>query len=80
MHVLSHELFGEMHGPKPQEEYPKDRIVPDTVTITVLKQGTKTTITRNTDDSLLQILKKIKLLHHPTAEVVNVAGVIPVSS
>lgn len=58
---IRHELFGEMHGPKSQAEYPKDRTVPDTVTITVIKQGSKTTITGSTDDSLLQILEKNKI-------------------
>lgn len=55
---IRHELFGEMHDPKSQEEYPKNIDVPETVTITVIREGISETITGSTDDSLLQILEK----------------------
>lgn len=55
---VRHELFGEMHNPKEQEEYPKDRNVPETVQITVIKEGETKTVTGSTDDSVLQILEK----------------------
>lgn len=55
---IRHELFGEMHNPKEQEEYPKDITVPDTVQITVIQEGEEKTVTGSTDDSLLQILEK----------------------
>lgn len=55
---IRHELFGEMHNPKEQEEYPKDRTVPETVKITVIQEGEEKTVTGSTDDSLLQILEK----------------------
>lgn len=55
---IRHELFGEMHNPKEQEEYPKDRNVPKDVQITVIKEGVGKTVTGSTDDSLLQILEK----------------------
>lgn len=55
---IRHELFGEMHNPEEQEEYPKDRTVPETVKITVIQEGEEKTVTGSTDDSLLQILEK----------------------
>ncbi len=55
---IRHELFGEMHNPKEQEEYPKDRTVPEQVQISVIKEGVAKTINGSTDDSLLQILEK----------------------
>ena len=55
---IRHELFGEMHDSKSQEEYPKNIDVPETVTITVIREGISETITGSTDDSLLQILEK----------------------
>lgn len=55
---IRHELFGEMHNPKEQEEYPKERNVPENVQITVIKKGVEKTVTGSTEDSVLQILEK----------------------
>lgn len=55
---IRHELFGEMHNPKAQKEYPKDIPVPENVRITVIKEGTSQVIEGSTDDSVLQILEK----------------------
>lgn len=55
---IRHELMGELHGPKAMEEYPKDREVPETVSVTVINQGVSQTFTGSTDDSVLVILEK----------------------
>lgn len=55
---IRHELFGEMHNPKAQKEYPQDISVPENVKITVIREGTSQVIEGSTDDSVLQILEK----------------------
>ena len=52
------ELMGELHGPKSMDEYPKDKAVPETISVTVVNQGISKTFTGSTDDSVLQILEK----------------------
>lgn len=55
---IRHELMGELHGPKEMDEYPKDREVPETVSITVVHEGISKTVTGSTNDSVLQNLEK----------------------
>lgn len=55
---IRNELFGELHGPKAMDEYPKNKTVPDTITIKVIQNGEETTITGSSDDSVLVILEK----------------------
>ncbi len=53
---IRHEMFGEFHNPKSQEDYPSD--IPETVSITVTIQDETKTVTGSTNDSVLQILEK----------------------
>lgn len=53
---IRHELFGEMHNPKAQEDYPGG--APDTIRITVTVRGETRTVTGPANDSVLQILEK----------------------
>ncbi|MBR3767451.1 MAG: iron-sulfur cluster-binding domain-containing protein [Clostridia bacterium] len=53
---VRHEMFGEFHNPKTQEDYPTD--IPDTVSITVTVKDETKTVTGSTNDSVLQILEK----------------------
>lgn len=53
---IRHEMFGEFHNPKSQEDYPDD--IPETVSITVTIQDETKTVTGSTNDSVLQILEK----------------------
>ncbi len=53
---IRHEMFGEFHDPKTQEDYPCD--VPETVTVTVTIQDVTRIVTGSTNDSVLQILEK----------------------
>lgn len=53
---IRHEMFGEFHDPKTQDDYPSD--VPETVSITVTIQDETKTVTGSTNDSVLQILEK----------------------
>lgn len=53
---IRHEMFGEFHDPKSQDDYPGD--VPETVSITVTIQDVTKTVTGSTNDSVLQILEK----------------------
>ncbi len=53
---IRHEMFGEFHNPKTQNDYPND--VPETVNITVTIQDVTKTVTGSSNDSVLQILEK----------------------
>ncbi|MBE6791164.1 MAG: iron-sulfur cluster-binding domain-containing protein [Ruminococcaceae bacterium] len=53
---IRHEMFGEFHNPKTQEDYPSD--IPETVSITVTIQDETRVVTGSTNDSVLQILEK----------------------
>lgn len=53
---IRHEMFGEFHNPKNQEDYPED--IPETVSVTVTVQDETKTITGSTNDSVLQILEQ----------------------
>ena len=53
---IRHEMFGEFHDPKTQEDYPSD--IPETVSITVTIQDETKVVTGSTNDSVLQILEK----------------------
>lgn len=53
---IRHELFGEMHNPKAQADYPGD--APDTIHITVTVRDETRTVTGAANDSVLQILEK----------------------
>lgn len=53
---IRHEMFGEFHNPKTQEDYPSD--IPETVSITVTIQDETKVVTGSTNDSVLQILEK----------------------
>ena len=53
---IRHEMFGEFHDPKTQEDYPSD--IPETVSITVTIQDETRLVTGSTNDSVLQILEK----------------------
>ncbi len=53
---IRHEMFGEFHNPKSQEDYPEN--IPETVSITVTIQDETKTVTGSTNDSVLQILEK----------------------
>lgn len=53
---IRHEMFGEFHNPKTQEDYPEN--IPETVSITVTIQDETKTVTGSTNDSVLQILEK----------------------
>ncbi|MGN0075522.1 MAG: FAD-binding oxidoreductase [Parafannyhessea sp.] len=52
------ELMGELHGPKGLDGYPTDADVPESVEVTVIREGSKCTVTGSSDDSVLQILEK----------------------
>ncbi len=53
---IRHELFGEMHDPKTQADYPGG--APDTIHITVTVRDETKTVTGSANDSVLQILEK----------------------
>lgn len=53
---IRHELFGEMHNPKTQEDYPGG--APDTIRITVTVRDETRTVIGSANDSVLQILEK----------------------
>lgn len=55
---IRRELMGELHNPKVMDEYPKDRNVPETVSVTVINEGSSKTFTGSSNDSVLQILEK----------------------
>ena len=55
---IRHELQGEIHNPKQLQDYPKNRNVPETVSITVIICDEQKTITACTDDTILQSLEK----------------------
>ena len=60
---VRHELQGEIHNPKQLEDYPKDRVVPDTIQMTVSVCDEIHIFTANTEDTILQSLEK----HHIAA-------------
>ena len=53
---IRHELFGEMHNPKAQADYPG--CASDTIRITVTVRDETRTVTGSANDSVLQILEK----------------------
>lgn len=53
---IRHELFGEMHNPKAQTDYPDS--APETIRITVTVRDETKTVTGSANDSVLQILEK----------------------
>lgn len=53
---IRHELFGEMHNPKAQADYPGG--APDTIRITVTVRDETRSVTGSANDSILQILEK----------------------
>lgn len=53
---IRHELFGEMHDPKGQADYPGG--APETIRITVTVRDETRTVTGSANDSVLQILEK----------------------
>lgn len=53
---IRHELFGEMHNPKAQADYPDS--APETIRITVTVRDETKTVTGSANDSVLQILEK----------------------
>ena len=55
---IRHELQGEIHNLKQLPDYPKNRNVPETVSITVIICDEQKTITASTDDTVLQALEK----------------------
>lgn len=55
---IRRELMGELHEPKKLAGYPEDANVPETVSITVVREGTKEVVTGSADDSVLQSLEK----------------------
>lgn len=55
---IRRELMGELHDPKKLDGYPVDAKVPETISVTVVREGMKEVVKGSSNDSVLQILEK----------------------